>query len=482
MAKPPAKRQISTFEKLKILRVVDENPHMKRVAIAARLQLPPSTLFTIIKNRERYERFAKLGIRKGRKKVGSGKFKQLKDTSTKWCKTRESSVVPLNGAVVRGKDPDLVSGEGISDFTASNGWIHNFKKRYGWNDDGEPALGDTVWETWKDITLPGLIKDYSPNDVFNVSEMGIFFNFLPSEILSLKGGKCREGNTSDERLTVLLGCNESGTEKLMPLVVGNYKPESFKTAKEFPCMYEYDPDAWMTTSIFVKFLRMLDIKMGGQNRRILMLIDNCAAHPVDYGFLNNVTVVFFPPECSIVLQPLDQGILRCVKHKYRELVVNERLGNFQRRKVSVLDALNFVKYAWDSVKPSAIRFCFHSSGFYRNSNEVDTEFSSDEETGEQSVEVWDQLLEGEGMTFEEFVSCDDDLEVCRSMQMDKDYGKGQSYDADKAGQKSPTFEEAIDAMETVRRFVTSHKVDGSVMNALIKLYSTIKVLGVANGK
>lgn len=46
----------------------------------------------------------------------------------------------------------------------------------------------------------------------------------------------------------------------------------------------------------------------------------------------------------------------------------------------------------------------------------------------------------------------------------------------------PTFSEAIEAMETVRRFITSHEVDETVMNTVIKMDSNIKELGLKTKK
>jgi hypothetical protein len=46
----------------------------------------------------------------------------------------------------------------------------------------------------------------------------------------------------------------------------------------------------------------------------------------------------------------------------------------------------------------------------------------------------------------------------------------------------PTFAKAIEAMETVRQFITGHEVDESVMNAVIKMDSTIKELGLKTKK
>jgi hypothetical protein len=76
--------------------------------------------------------------------------------------------------------------------------------------------------------------------------------------------------------------------------------------------------AWITTTIFTEFLRALDASMGVQGRNILLFVDNCAAHPQDTLFLRNVKVVYYPPNCTSMLQPLDLGTIKCFKQFLQE--------------------------------------------------------------------------------------------------------------------------------------------------------------------
>jgi hypothetical protein len=42
----------------------------------------------------------------------------------------------------------------------------------------------------------------------------------------------------------------------------------------------------MTTKIFEDYLTQLDRKLGARNRKILLFIDQCAAHPKNTTFVN----------------------------------------------------------------------------------------------------------------------------------------------------------------------------------------------------
>lgn len=61
----------------------------------------------------------------------------------------------------------------------------------------------------------------------------------------------------------------------------------------------------MTTTIFTRFLRVLNASKGMQDRNMLLLVDNCAAHPQDVPFIRNVGVTYYPTNCTSMSQPPD---------------------------------------------------------------------------------------------------------------------------------------------------------------------------------
>ncbi|KRY40677.1 Tigger transposable element-derived protein 6 [Trichinella spiralis] len=108
-------------------------------------------------------------------------------------------------------------------------------------------------DTWKD-RLQVLLNDYRPDDVFNADEMGLFYRILPDKTLTFKGENCSGDKLSKERLTVLLCCNESGTEMLKPLVTNKAKnPRCFKNVQTFPCTYHANSNSWITHIMQTRF-------------------------------------------------------------------------------------------------------------------------------------------------------------------------------------------------------------------------------------
>jgi hypothetical protein len=136
------------------------------------------------------------------------------------------------------------------------------------------------------------------------------------------------------------------------------------------------------TTIFTEFLKALDASMGVQGRNILLFVGNCAAHPQDTSFLGNVKVVYYPPNCTSVLQPLDLGTIKCFKQLYRKYLVQKAVSLMDSEKdvelkINVLQAIHLTVAAWRQFTQSTILNCFCQCSYGR---ELNTEADSDSST------------------------------------------------------------------------------------------------------
>ena len=105
------------------------------------------------------------------------------------------------------------------------------------------------------------------------------------------------------------------------------------------CTYRWDKKAWITSSLFEDYLNDLNHKMIKSNRSIVLLLDNATPH-VDLP-LSNVKLVFYPPNCTSHIQPLDQGIIRSFKAYYKHNLVNRiihEIDNPDSKKMNILDS------------------------------------------------------------------------------------------------------------------------------------------------
>ncbi|GBN32296.1 Tigger transposable element-derived protein 6 [Araneus ventricosus] len=135
--------------------------------------------------------------------------------------------VPISGPFIIEKALQFAKALGYDEFRGSNGWIEKFKRRHGIMPKvitGESKdVDDNDSENWITETLSKLLKDYQPENIFNADETALFFQCLPQKTLPFKKEKCFGGKQSKARLTVMLGANMTGPQKLKPLVIGRSK-------------------------------------------------------------------------------------------------------------------------------------------------------------------------------------------------------------------------------------------------------------------
>ena len=83
--------------------------------------------------------------------------------------------------------------------------------------------------------------------------------------------------------------------------------------KSLGVWYYHNKSAWMQRSIFASYLNQLNEIYRRKNRKIILLVDNVSSHKTDNLEQSNVRVIFLPPNTTSQMQPLDQGIIYCLK-------------------------------------------------------------------------------------------------------------------------------------------------------------------------
>ena len=108
-------------------------------------------------------------------------------------------------------------------------------------------------------------------------------------------------------MTALVAVNMDGSDKRPLLFIGKSKePRCFRGVSHLPIPYMSSRNAWMTGALFCEWLAGFNRDMARENCHIVLLVDNCTAHPKDG--LSHITLVFFPPNVTAVIQPSLFGI------------------------------------------------------------------------------------------------------------------------------------------------------------------------------
>ncbi|XP_037505778.1 tigger transposable element-derived protein 4-like [Rhipicephalus sanguineus] len=278
--------------------------------------------------------------------------------------------IPVSGDILKQKAEVFVLQMNVKDFKFIDRWLRNFKSR---NDlkfkkmCGESgAVDDSVVAEYWDGKLQFLLQQFPPNDIFNCDETGLFYKLLPEKTLAFAGDPCHGGKHSKEWLTVLVGSNMSGSEKLLLLVIVKSKhPRCFEGAVTLPVLYEANKKAWVTQQLFEAYVRKLDRRFEQQNRRVLLFVDNCAVHG-HIKDLKAVQIEFLPPNTTAILQPMDQGVIRNLKHHYKSRVLSRMVLCYDSGKSYAVDlrsAVGMLAESWKAVTQETLRNCFRHAGF-----------------------------------------------------------------------------------------------------------------------
>lgn len=372
---------LSLTDKIQILAEVDKGT--KKKDIAARYGIPHNSLSTIIKDRESIvKKSDNLKANDTRKRFKQCVYEEIDQAVLEWIDLVRSRNLPLSGPLIKEKAIEFAKKLNMNDFQGSNGWLDKFTSRHNViyrTLSGESADVNTVDCTvWQTVTLPKLIQTYNPDNVFNLDETGLFFKCLPNKTWTFKNDDCFGGKHSKERVTVLLCCNWSGTEKLKPLVIGKSKrPRCFKGVKSLETDYDSNKKAWMTGDIFEKWLLNLDNQMRKEKRKILLFLDNCTAHPQRVAErLKFVNLIYFPPNMTSKLQPLDQGIIQNVKVYYRKRILRRVIKAIEDNvateniPIDLRTSIAELSKVWtNDVTQETIRKCFEKAGFPKKVSE-----------------------------------------------------------------------------------------------------------------
>ncbi|XP_049771006.1 tigger transposable element-derived protein 6-like [Schistocerca cancellata] len=134
--------------------------------------------------------------------------------------------------------------------------------------------------------------------------------------------------------------------------------------------------------------------------------------------LSNIKVQFFPPNATSRLQPLDQGIISLIKRAYRKRLVRAAIraaeNNSATPNWNLLDAIKAIAAAWNSVSAHHMGKCFNRG--WRHSNTEDVHGLEDATSPDEWTVLQD--VANPGISFEEFISVDDDVAVCASVESD----------------------------------------------------------------
>ncbi|XP_017480663.1 PREDICTED: jerky protein homolog-like [Rhagoletis zephyria] len=189
--------------------------------------------------------------------------------------------------------------------------------------------------------------------------------------------KCAPGRkVSKERITFLVCANAEGTKRIEPFVIGKAQnPRSFRN-KILPVKYDSSKSAWMNAAIFKKCFfgifapeveRFLEDKM--LPKMALLLLNNAPSHPPADQLVKEtedgkIWVMYFPPNVTPLIQPMDQNAIRLLKLHYRTSLLSMVVTSVESletclKQTNLFQAVSLLALAWKKVSQESLKKCWN---------------------------------------------------------------------------------------------------------------------------
>nr|XP_042903372.1 tigger transposable element-derived protein 6-like [Parasteatoda tepidariorum] len=156
-----------------------------------------------------------------RKRFKDAVNEDVDKATLRWFHEMRQQNVAISGPMIAEKARTFASLLGNNEIKASNGWITSFRKRHGIvfktisGEEKSAPVNDVA--SWKQREKETIEKTYSPENVYNADETGLFYQLMPDKTMAFKGENCKGGKKSKQRLTVLLCANSTGIDKFVTL-------------------------------------------------------------------------------------------------------------------------------------------------------------------------------------------------------------------------------------------------------------------------
>lgn len=193
-----------------------------------------------------------------RKTLRASELPKMEKNLYKWFVNMRNKKMPVSGLMLKAKAKQLHEeiNENNRGFNASDGWLQNFKKRYGvrlLKISGEKLSAQPHLVDPFKIKLRAKMNELGlcEDQLYNADESGLYWKQLPEKTFVSSLEKTAPGAKMEkQRLTFMCCSNASGSHKLKLFVIGKAKrPRCFKNYV-CPVNYKSSKSAWMTSSLF----------------------------------------------------------------------------------------------------------------------------------------------------------------------------------------------------------------------------------------
>lgn len=362
--------------KLKIIKLKEDNPALSSELILYKIKqelgvdIGRTTLFDMCNNKSLIIKQCDNKEQLKRKKIdlynSKGRNHMMEEALYIWIVQKLNNNAIITGNIIKAKAKVFGDKLGIKNFKYSEGWLSNFKKRF--NISSFKICGESAGISNEDIVkgkefIMKQMEGYTLDNVYNLDETALYYQVSPSRTMSNKPVKGTK--KSKNRVTLILCSNYTGTDKLIPVVIGHYaKPKALRKFNHGDYVaYLSNKKAWCTSVIFQTYMEGVNDRMKKEKRNIVMFVDNASPHKVLTTY-SNVKLVYLPINTTSHLQPMDAGIIHAFKCYYKSSLAENYVDSLDENyefKADLSDAIILIHSSWRRVSKQTIFNCFDKS-------------------------------------------------------------------------------------------------------------------------
>ncbi|XP_066258000.1 jerky protein homolog-like [Euwallacea similis] len=252
----------------------------------------------------------------------------------KWFLNKRNKNFVVSGEMIKQKTKSIHSEikETDKEFTASEGWLQKFKKRFGIRFlrisgeklSSQPELIDPFKKQLKNkMQKLGITLD----QLYNADETGLYWKLLPDKTFVSSAEKTVPGRKTEKQRITTVCTNATGRHKV---------------------------------------IRFLSNK--GLTIKALLLLDNAPSHSNEEELKSEdgqIVTMFLPPNVTPLIQPMNQNVIRLTKLYYRnsllaDVIVSNSNITDNLKNLTIKEAVVNLTVAWNRLDSQIIAKCWRN--------------------------------------------------------------------------------------------------------------------------
>jgi len=373
MSSSRMKKQLSIKEKLEILRKLENNDKISDVAKI--YNMTTRTIYRIKMEKENLELFAndRVDIESDIKRMKKSRVPTVEKLLYAWFVNQREKKNQVTNCELQAKAMEIHrTCDSNVKFESSLGWLQKFKKRHGIRSltiSGEKLSANIS-------AVPKFLKKFQdvlnnsnllPDQVYNADETGLVYKGLNKKTLVCSTEKTAPGGkTCKERITIMPCMNASGNHQLPLMIIGKSKnPRCFRNEILPKVHYRSSKNAWQTRLLFKEWFEKVFkpevtefLEKKNLPVKAILLLDNASCHE-DLS-TEDFQIIFFPPNTTALIQPLDQSVIGSLKVSYRKklilhLLIQPDIDLIEKiKKLNLKTVLFLIDDAWRNMNKSVL--------------------------------------------------------------------------------------------------------------------------------